>query len=63
MIRWVFETLQRHDDQRIARDFFLEELATRYGDFAESQLDAVISWGRFAGLFAFDDDTDELFLE
>jgi NitT/TauT family transport system ATP-binding protein len=63
VIRWVFETLQRHDDQRIARDFFLEELTSRYGDFAENQLDAVISWGRFAELFAFDDDTDELFLE
>ena len=63
VIRWVFETLQRHDDQRIARDYFLEELAAQYGDFAELQLDAVISWGRFSELFAFDNDTDELFLE
>jgi NitT/TauT family transport system ATP-binding protein len=63
MIRWIYETLQRDDDRRVDRDFFLDKLHEEVGDFAEDQLDVAISWGRFAELFAYDKDTDELFLE
>ena len=63
MIRWIFETLQRDEDRRVDRDFFLDKLSEEVGDFAEEQLDLAISWGRFAELFAYDSDTDELFLE
>ena len=63
MIRWIYETLQRDDDRRVDRDFFLDKLREEVGDFAEDQLDVAISWGRFAELFAYDKDTDELFLE
>jgi NitT/TauT family transport system ATP-binding protein len=63
MIRWIYETLQSDDDRRVDRDFFLDKLREEVGDFAEDQLDVAISWGRFAELFAYDKDTDELFLE
>ena len=63
MIRWIFETLQKDDDGRVDRDFFLDKLGEEAGDMAEEQLDVAISWGRFAELFAYDKDSDELFLE
>ncbi len=63
MIRWIYETLQKDDDRRVDRDYFLDKLREEVGDFAEDQLDAAISWGRFSELFAYDKDTDELFLE
>jgi NitT/TauT family transport system ATP-binding protein len=63
MIRSIYETLQRDDDRRVDRDYFLDNLREQVGDFAEEQLDLAISWGRFAELFAYDSDTDELFLE
>jgi NitT/TauT family transport system ATP-binding protein len=63
MNRWIYETLQRDEDRRVDRDYFLDKLREEVGDFAEDQLDIAISWGRFAELFAYDKDTDELFLE
>lgn len=42
---------------------FLERLKLDLGDYAESQLQAAISWGRYAERFAFDDDSDEMYLE
>ncbi len=62
-IRWIYETLQQDDDQRIAETYFLERLPAEFGDAATEQLDIAISWARYAELFAFDDDTKELFLE
>jgi len=62
-IRWIFETLQQDDDRRTAEEYFLEQLQKEFGDDARAQLDIAINWGRYAELFAFDDDTDELYLE
>jgi len=63
MIRWIYETLQQDDDERVDRDYFLDKLRADLGDLAEEQLEIAISWGRLAELFAFDSDTDELYLE
>ena len=63
VISWIYETLQRDDDQRVAKDYFLDQLRPEFHDRTEKQLDRAIQWGRFAELFAFDDDTDELYLE
>ncbi len=62
-IRWIYETLQRDDNQRLPEEFFLEKLQADFGDYAATQLDTAINWARYAELFAFDDDTDELYLE
>jgi len=62
-IRWIYESLQRDDDQRVAASYFLERLRSEFGDDGPQQLENAINWGRYAELFGFDDDTDELFLE
>ncbi len=60
---WIYETLQRDDNGRVARDYFHDKLQADFGDEAEEQLDIAISWGRQAELFAYDADTRELYLE
>jgi NitT/TauT family transport system ATP-binding protein len=61
--RWIYETLQADDNHRVDKDYFLDILRGSFGDYAETQLDTAVNWGRYAELFAFDDDTDELYLE
>jgi NitT/TauT family transport system ATP-binding protein len=63
VISWIYETLQRDDDQRVAWDYFHDELQADFGHSTEEQLDIAISWGRHAELFAYDNDSGELFLE
>ncbi len=62
-IRWIYETLQQDDDRRVAEEYFLNKLQADFGDYAGEQLDTAIDWGRYAELFAFDDNSDELYLE
>jgi NitT/TauT family transport system ATP-binding protein len=62
-IRWIYEMLQQDDDQRVAEEYFLNKLQADFGDYAGEQLDTAIDWGRYAELFAFDDNSDELYLE
>jgi NitT/TauT family transport system ATP-binding protein len=61
--RWIYETLQADEDHRVDKDYFLDILRGNFGDYAETQLDTAVNWGRYAELYAFDDDTDELYLE
>ncbi len=62
-IRWIYETLQKDDNQRIAEDYFIEKLRSDFGDYAKDQLDIAVDWGRYAELFAYDEGSGELFLE
>lgn len=62
-IRWIYETLQKDDNKRIAEEYFIEQLQADFGDYAKDQLDTAVDWGRYAELFAYDDNTGELFLE
>ena len=63
VIAWVYDILRRDDDQRVAWDYFFEALQNEFGDLTEPQLDIAINWGRHAELFAYDDETGELYLE
>ncbi|HZR46086.1 MAG TPA: nitrate/sulfonate/bicarbonate ABC transporter ATP-binding protein [Candidatus Manganitrophaceae bacterium] len=63
IINWIYDTLLRDDDRRVTRDYFFENLKSDFGDWAEEQLEIAISWGRHAELFAYDDNTRELYLE
>jgi len=63
VIGWIYETLQADDDQRVAEEYFAEKLQADFGEYAGEQLDTAINWGRYAELFEFDDDTDELYLQ
>lgn len=62
-VRWIYETLQADAGSGVDRDQFREVLAGEIGDQAEEQLDIAINWGRYAKLFAYDDDTEELYLD
>jgi len=62
IISWIYEVLQADDDRRIAEEYFAEKLAADFGKYAGEQLNLAINWGRYAELFEFDDDTDELYL-
>ena len=63
LINWIYDTLQRDDNHRTARSYFLDTLATDFGDRTEEQLNIAIAWARHAELFAYNDDTEELYLE
>jgi NitT/TauT family transport system ATP-binding protein len=63
IISWIYETLQQDDNQRVSKEYFLDKLQPDFHDRTEKQMERAINWGRFAELFAFDDDTDELYLE
>ena len=63
IISWIYETLQQDEDLRVAKEYFMDKLQPDFHDRTERQLERAINWGRFAELFAFDDDTDELYLE
>jgi NitT/TauT family transport system ATP-binding protein len=64
IIRWIYETLHADDDGRVSADYFREQLQLDFTlEEAERQLDIAIHWGRYAELFAYDEDADELFLE
>ena len=62
-IRWIYEVLQNDDDRRVDRDYFLDILRADLGDEADRQLDIAVNWGRYAELFAYDQASDELYLE
>ena len=47
----------------MAWEYFLDKLQSDFGERAEKQLDIAIIWGRHAELFAYDADTQELYLE
>jgi NitT/TauT family transport system ATP-binding protein len=63
LISWIYDTLQRDDTCSTARSYFFDKLQGEFGDLAEDQLDIAIRWGRHAELFAYNDDTGELYLE
>jgi NitT/TauT family transport system ATP-binding protein len=63
IIAWIYETLQRDDNQRVARDYFYDQLQADFGELTEKQLAIAISWGRHAELFAYDDNTEELYFD
>jgi len=63
LIRWIYDTLQRDDDQRVDRDYFIDELRKEFGDETEAQIETAIDWARYADLFDYDSDVDELFLD
>src|ERR1051326_8182490 len=63
VISWIYDTLQRDDSQSTARSYFLDKLTGEFCHRAEKQLKIAIPWGRHAELFAYNDDTGELYLE
>lgn len=62
VLRWMEQMLTSAKNQRVDRDVFMTALALDFNPVeAHDQLDTAINWGRYAELFSFDDDTDQLF--
>ncbi len=64
IIRWILNMLQHADNNRLDRDVFETALALEFSsDEAERQMETAINWGRYAEMFSFDDDDNDLFIE
>ncbi|OPA77760.1 nitrate ABC transporter ATP-binding protein [Paenibacillus selenitireducens] len=60
-ITWILES---KSNNKMAREFFLEVFEKHYGsEEAEHQLDIIIDWGRYAELFAYNEQAKYLYLE
>ena len=56
--------LEASVDHSVPEERFLARLAEFFRpDQSRRQLDTAIDWGRYAELFAYDDDSGELYLE
>ena len=63
-IRWLLEMLKAADHQRLERDVLLTALKLEFPpEEAERQMETMANWGRYAELFAYDDDDDVFYLE
>jgi NitT/TauT family transport system ATP-binding protein len=64
LIQQVMDRLRETDEHSFKEDELLEQLQEHFSEpEARRQLDIAIEWARFAELFAYDDDTGELYLE
>jgi NitT/TauT family transport system ATP-binding protein len=64
LLRRVVREVQAAPDHALREDHLLEELEQSFSPGeARQQLDTAIDWGRYAELFAYDDDAGEFFLE
>lgn len=62
-IRWIVDELQASSEHRLPEGHSLKAREDHFSpDQTERQLDIAIHWGRYAELFEFDDDRDELYL-
>jgi NitT/TauT family transport system ATP-binding protein len=64
LVRHIHAALSGKANRRLPESFFLGLLEQRFSATeARRQLDTAIDWGRYAELFAFEDDTNELYIE
>jgi NitT/TauT family transport system ATP-binding protein len=64
LVSQIVRQLQASPDHSFRENALLEQLQHYFSEpEARRQLDTAIDWGRYAELFAYDDDTGELYLE
>lgn len=64
LLRQITRALEAEPDHRVEEDQFLRALEQSFSvPEARAQLDTAIDWGRYAELFAYDDEAGEFFLE
>lgn len=64
LVTQIHAALSSKTNRRLSESFFLGLLEQRFSAAeARRQLDTAIDWGRYAELFGFEDDTNELFIE
>jgi NitT/TauT family transport system ATP-binding protein len=63
VIHWMEQMLTAAKDQQLDEDVFLTALELDFNPVeAPFQLETAINWGRYAEIFSFDDDSDNVFL-
>ncbi len=63
VIHWIEQMLISAKDTQLDKDVFMTALALDFDPVeAPRQLDTAINWGRYAEIFSFDDDSDQVFL-
>ncbi len=63
-IKQIVEVLEHKTNKRMQEEFFIDLLKQKYSEeSAREQFDIAIDWGRYSELFAFDEDSHELFIE
>lgn len=64
LVRHIYDVLRKRHGNRVSKKYFLAELEDYFSDEdAERVLRVIIEWGRYAELFAYDDNTGKLSLE
>lgn len=64
LVNQILQALRSSRRQSMDAEFFLELLENHFTrEEAERQLDTAIDWGRYAELFAYDEEAGELYLE
>jgi NitT/TauT family transport system ATP-binding protein len=64
MVRWLTGMLRAADNQQLNANVIQAALALEFPDAeAQAQMEALIEWGRYAELLAYDDDDGRLYLE
>jgi NitT/TauT family transport system ATP-binding protein len=63
MISWIEHMLASAEGHQLEKDVLLTALALDFdAEQVPQQLITAINWGRYAEIFGFDDDNDNLFL-
>jgi len=64
LVKQILDVLKSTSKHRMSSEFFVEILENHFtADEAQNQLETAIDWGRYAEIFAYDSDNDELYLE
>lgn len=64
MMRWLLNMLRAAEKQQLKSDVILTALSLEFPpDIAQSQVETLINWGRYAELLAYDDDEESIFAE
>ena len=61
LFKELHDVLERAPDHRVERDFVMETIAVQFpSEDYERTFDRLINWGRFGGLFAYDEHTERV---
>lgn len=64
LVKWLLGLLRATDNHRLNRDVVQAALELEFPQpEAEAQVETMVTWGRYAELFAYDDDEERLYLE
>jgi len=64
LFKWLLALLRAADKQKLERDIIQTALELEFPpEEAERQLETAVNWGRYAELLAYDDSTEDIYLE